>query len=84
MGMATNYDVGVFKRFVGSLRNSGFQGNIILAISPNPKPGVEEYLESRNVTMKKLTIVNCSTDIMETNGGGQAKTSQLALMRWKS
>lgn len=26
MGMATGYNVGVYKRFVGSLRNSGYKG----------------------------------------------------------
>lgn len=65
MGMATNYGVGTYKRFVGSLRRSGYQGNIILIISLNPEPGVEEYLSSQNVTMKRLNIVNCSTIIMK-------------------
>jgi len=69
MGMATNYGVRAYKSFVGSLRRSGFQGNIILAISPDPKPGVVEYLSSQNVTMKRLTIVNCSTDIMKLRTG---------------
>jgi hypothetical protein len=64
MGMATNYPVGVFKSFVGSLRRNGFLGHIILAISPDPKPGVVEYLNSQNVTMKRLKLVNCSTDIL--------------------
>jgi hypothetical protein len=64
MGMATNYGVGEFRNFVGSLRRSGFLGHIILAISPDPKPGVVEYLTRRNVTMKRLTLVNCSNDIL--------------------
>ena len=68
MGMATNYNVGNYERFVGSLRRSGFKGNIILAISPVPKPGVEEYLTSQNVTMKRLNIVECSNDIMGLQG----------------
>ena len=75
MGMATNYGTNVYKRFVGSLRRSGFQGNIILAVSPVPKPGVEEYLISQNVTMKRLKLVNCSTNIIEKAGlGGQKVT----------
>ena len=64
MGMATSYDVDVFKRFVGSLRRTGFMGHIILAISPKPQRGVIAYLNRRNVTMKSLTLVNCSTDIL--------------------
>ena len=30
MGMATGYNVGVYKRFVGSLRNSGYKGTASL------------------------------------------------------
>jgi len=65
MGMATNYGVREYKRFVGSLRNTGFQGHVILAISPQPLPGVEDYLNSQNVTMKRLTLVNCTTNILQ-------------------
>ena len=65
MGMATNYDVNVYKRFVGSLRATGYLGNIILAVSPTPKPGVEEYLTQEGVIMKRLNYVNCSSDILK-------------------
>jgi len=65
MGMATNYDLAVFKRFVGSLRRSGFEGNIILAVSPVPQPGVEDYLNSQDVTMKRLKLVNCTSDLVK-------------------
>jgi hypothetical protein len=63
MGMATGYDLPVYKQFVGSLRNSGYKGHIILVISPISEPGVEEYLESKGVTMKRLKIVDCDTKI---------------------
>ena len=65
MGMATGYNVGVYKKFVGSLRNSGFQGNIILVVSPNPGEKVEQYLTSKGVTMKRLKEVPCTTEIMK-------------------
>ena len=65
MGMATNYGTPAFKRFVGSLRNTGYKGHIILAVSPHPEPGVEDYLNSKHVIMKRLTLVNCSTDILK-------------------
>jgi hypothetical protein len=65
MGMATGYDLKVYKQFVGSLRKTGYKGNIILAISPVPEPGVEEYLESKGVVMKRLKIVDCDTKIMD-------------------
>ncbi|CAB9496785.1 expressed unknown protein [Seminavis robusta] len=79
MGMATNYDVGAFRRFVGSLRRSGYLGHIILAISPNPQRGVVEYLTSHNVTMKRLTLVNCSTDILSMGGETPSKMDSHAV-----
>jgi hypothetical protein len=48
--------------FVGSLRNSGFQGNIILMVDNLMGEGAHEYLESQNVTMKFLTKTNCTFD----------------------
>ena len=63
MGMATGYGPTEYKRFVGSLRRSGFQGTIILVISTNPAPGVESYLKSQNVITKRLTTVNCTNNI---------------------
>jgi hypothetical protein len=92
MGMATGYSVGVYKRFVGSLRKSGFSGmlqgmlynlltfsfrrfhfshtyysigNIILIIAEQPAVGVEKYLESKGVIMKKLKTVPCTTQIFD-------------------
>jgi hypothetical protein len=76
MGMATNYHVGEFRNFVGSLRKSGFLGNIILAISPDPKPGVVEYLTRNNVTMKRLTMVDCKTDIMGVDASKKADLNE--------
>lgn len=84
MGMATNYDVGTYKRFVGSLRRAGFEGNIILAISPDPKPGVEEYLNRQNVTMKRLTFVNCSTHIMTMNRDSNNQIDSKQKRKWNS
>jgi hypothetical protein len=61
MGMATNLHIYAFKTFVGSLRNSGFQGHIILIVE-NLGDGAKEYLESQNVTMKFLKQTNCTFD----------------------
>lgn len=60
MGMASGYGLDVYKRFVGSLRKSGFQGHIILGVSPNVSPDILRYFEYRNVTPKILQYVNCS------------------------
>lgn len=60
MGMATGYDVGVYKRFVGSLRKTGFEGNIILVVKPTIDKTSEDYLQAKNVTMHKVKYVNCT------------------------
>lgn len=60
MAYATGYDLDVYQRYVGSLRNSGFKGKIILAVSNEMKDGVEEYLSSQNVTFHHSLIVNCT------------------------
>lgn len=65
MGMATGYSTGVYKKFVGSLRNSGFKGNIILVVSESPGAQVEQYLTKKGVTMKRLKKVPCTHKIME-------------------
>lgn len=64
MGFATGYDIGVYKLFVGSLKKSGFQGNIILAVDSTMKPTVENYLLGNNVTIKKVEYGNCSTSFL--------------------
>lgn len=67
IGMATRYGLNTFVRFVGSLRNTGYEGHIILGVSPKEdtkhaskiQEGVMEYLSSQNVTMKHIEYVTC-------------------------
>jgi hypothetical protein len=61
MGMATGLPLNNFKAFVGTLRDSGFQGHIILVVD-EPALDVRKYLTDQNVTMKFLTKVNCTFD----------------------
>jgi len=63
MAMATGYWLHEYQRFVGSLRKTGYQGHIILAVSPDLPSDAEEYLLSKQVTIKKVTYVNCSNPI---------------------
>eukprot|EP00980_Cylindrotheca_fusiformis_P003241 scaffold735_cov116-Cylindrotheca_fusiformis.AAC.11 len=77
MGMATGYNLGVYQRFVGSLRRSGFRGNIILVIAEEPSTGVEEYLASKGVTMKKLKKVPCTTQIFDKNDAKNAHDNEV-------
>lgn len=60
MGMASGYRLGVYQRFVGSLRRSGFQGHVFLGVAPDVDPAILEYLRRRNVTAKVQTWVNCT------------------------
>jgi len=75
MGMATGYDLKVYKQFVGSLRQTGYSGNIILVISPDPAPGVQEYLSSKGVVMKPLHKVECDTQIIANQQNAAAANS---------
>lgn len=49
--LACNYPKNFYQRFVGSLRKSKFDGDVVLAVSPpsKMKPGVEEYIQEARV-----------------------------------
>jgi hypothetical protein len=59
-GMATGYDLPTYQRFVGSLRKSGYKGNIILGVAPDVSEEVLRYFRYRNVTPKIMKWVNCT------------------------
>ena len=54
MGMATNQGLGQFQQFVTSLRATGFDGAIILGVSPNLGEDITELLGKHNVTTKVI------------------------------
>ena len=60
IGLAAGYGLGVYKSFVGSLRSTGYDGNIILGIAPNPSSDVVSYLEKQNVTTYQVEKGNCT------------------------
>jgi hypothetical protein len=60
LGMASGYDLRVYTQFVGSLRNSGYKGHVILGVAPDVSQEVLDYFESRNVVPKIQQWVNCS------------------------
>jgi hypothetical protein len=60
MAMATGYSLLDYQHFVGSLRKTGFNGNIILAVAPNIENDIELYLLSKEVIIKKVQYVKCS------------------------
>jgi len=65
MAMAQGYTLEVHKKFVGSLRKSGFEGNIMLATEPELMDGVEEYLLEQKVTILRLNFTECVHKILE-------------------
>jgi hypothetical protein len=65
MAIATNYELWTYKRFVGSLRYSGYKGHIIVALEPDPNPKIVNYLLDKNVTVKILSWTNCTYMIMD-------------------
>jgi hypothetical protein len=67
MAMGTNYGLRDYRRFVGSLRKTGFSGHIILAVSPKIAKDSFRYLLEKNVTVHKVQYVNCSQPI-KSNG----------------
>lgn len=63
MSYAMGYNLEVYQRFVGSLRNSGFTGTIILVVSNVMQEGVEDYLSEKNVTIAPAQVINCTYDL---------------------
>lgn len=70
IGIGADYDIQVYKKFIGSIRKSGFSGNIILGMSDqqhhaNNDGHIEDilsYLHAQNVIVKTIQAVICSFD----------------------
>jgi len=60
LALATNFPLAVFKRFIGSLRRTGYQGHIIVGLSPDVGENILDYLRSRKVIPKVLEWTNCT------------------------
>lgn len=69
IGMATGYHLQTYQQFVGSLRNSGYKGHIILGVSPDVPEIVLNYFQARNVTPKKMKWVDCTYRNNDEKGG---------------
>jgi len=59
IGITFSQDARIYKRFVGSLRNIGFGGKIILGVE-DVSLEIRQYLEYHNVTLKELEPVECT------------------------
>lgn len=62
MAFAMKYDLLTHQKFVGSLRKSGFDGNIILGVEAGIDAKIRSYLEEKGVTLRELQFANCTYD----------------------
>ena len=62
--LACNYPKEYYQRFVGSLRKFGYDGDIVLAVSPpeKMKPGVAEYAKKTKVVAYGFEVDCAGTD----------------------
>lgn len=77
MGLATNYPLHTYKKFVGSLRATGYSGSIILGIAQDAPPNVLNYLAQQNVTTKILEFADNCTYLNAVSHNGKPIT------KWK-
>lgn len=54
-----------WKKLVGSLRNNGYDGHIIVGVNPAIPLEEREYLDAMNVTYYAVEIANCSATILD-------------------
>ncbi|GAX20258.1 hypothetical protein FisN_6Hh209 [Fistulifera solaris] len=59
MGLAAGYDLTVLRRFVGSLRQTGYCGHIILGVAPDVTDDVLAYLQHQDVAIHRLQWTPC-------------------------
>ncbi len=57
----------IFKRFVGSLRKTGFGGNIIIGVEETVGDGLVDYLKAMSVIVKYLIPVECTFEFAKKN-----------------
>jgi len=77
MGLATygDDDVEVFRKLVGSLRTSGFDGHIILGVTPSIKDNVKSYLIKMDVTFYGIEKVTCDKSITDGKDGTNVRNT---------
>jgi hypothetical protein len=67
MGMALGLSEDDLKRFVESLRATGYKGHIILGLKSNVDKNILNYMKRNRVTPKKLIFSNCTFEPFYTN-----------------
>ena len=60
--MALGYTLNTYQMFVGSLRYTGYKGNIMIGLQNDAPMEIESYLVSQRCIIKYITLENCTTD----------------------
>ena len=81
IGVAVNYGMSEFRRFVGSLRSTTFPGTIILGVSENISPECIRYLKRHRVEIRLVTDGDL-TPKKEDEDGVHSGFYNIALPRW--
>ena len=63
LAMGTGYPLVTYQKFVGSLRKTGYVGNIIIVVAPSIDDEAAQYLASQQVTMRKAQYIPCAHPI---------------------
>ena len=63
LAMGTGYPLVTYQKFVGSLRKTGYVGNIIIVVAPTIDDEAAQYLDSQQVTMRKAQYIPCAHPI---------------------
>ena len=63
LAMGTGYPLVTYQKFVGSLRKTGYIGNIIIVVAPTIDDEAAQYLDSQQVTMRKAQYIPCAHPI---------------------
>ena len=81
VGVAVNYGMDEFRRFVGSLRATGFSGTIVLGVSANILPECTRYLTRHHVEIR-IVKKGDLTPAKQKGDGGHSDFYNIALPRW--
>eukprot|EP00978_Attheya_sp_CCMP212_P018052 scaffold48918_cov59-Attheya_sp.AAC.1 len=68
----SNMNTRDYMRFVGSLRNSGYDGRIILGVHPDISQDDESYLQSMKVTLYNVALVPCQSPTIQYKANSKA------------
>jgi hypothetical protein len=71
MGLAAypRNSMGIFVRLVGSLRNTGYDGHIILGVHKDISQGEQDYLQKMDVTQYVVEFAPCDASLATEAGG---------------